>query len=79
MSVPLETLELNAPPDFAGDLAGNPIPDDVLNGPTYALELAKLFLGNVPWYEWSLYRPEAPMLLAFYANNLVQLPEFQLT
>ncbi len=80
LPVPVETLDINAPSeDFAGDLAGNPIPDDVAAGPAYALDLAKIFLLGVPWYEWSLYREEAPFLLLNFTRYLTQTPEFQLT
>ena len=81
MPVPLDTLDLHTPQDgFVGDLANNPIPDEVLNGPAYAVDLAKIFLlGQFPWYEWSLNHPLAPAVLMFYARNLAQYPEFQLT
>ena len=79
--VPLDTLDLSAPAEgFAGDLDTNPIPDEVLNGPAYALDLAKIFLlGQFPWYEWSLEHDLAQAVLTFYARSLSQLPEFQLT
>ena len=81
LPVPLDTLDLSAPSEgFAGDLDSNPIPDEVLNGPAYALDLAKIFLlGQFPWYEWSLEHDLAQAVLTFYARSLSQLPEFQLT
>ena len=81
MPVPLDTLDLHAPQDgFIGDLANNPIPDEVLNGPAHEQDLAKIFLlGQFPWYEWSLDHPLAAAVLMFYARNLAQYPEFQLT
>ena len=81
MPTPLDILDLNTPSDgFAGDLDNNPIPDEFANGPAYALDLAKIFLlGQLPWYEWRLDHPLAPAVLMFYARNLAQLPEFQLT
>ncbi|MFQ5568588.1 MAG: DUF1800 family protein [Rhodothermales bacterium] len=80
LSVPLESLNL-FPPDtgFAGDLINNPIPDAVLNGPAYVLDLAQIFLGDVPWYEWSLQETGAPHVISSYVQALKQLPEFQLT
>lgn len=80
LSVPLETLDINAPSEgFGGDLDDFPIPQEVLDGPAYARDLAQIFLVGVPWYEWSLYRPEAAALLLFFTRYLTQTPEFQLT
>jgi len=76
-----ELLDLHAPQDgFVGDLDTFPIPNEVLNGPAYAVDLAKIFLlGQFPWYEWSLEHPLAQAVLMFYARNLAQYPEAQLT
>ncbi|MFQ5568589.1 MAG: DUF1800 family protein [Rhodothermales bacterium] len=80
LPVPLESLDINAPSEgFTGDLINNPIPADTLNGPPHVLDLTKIFLAGVPWYEWNLYRLEAPQLLLAYTRYLTQLPEFQLT
>ncbi len=81
LPVPLETLDLSPPSDgFVGDLANNPIPDEVLNGPAHALDLAQIFLlGQFPWYEWSLDHMLASAVLLFYVRSLTQLPEYQLT
>ena len=81
MPISPDLLDIAPPSDgFVGDLVTNPIPDEYLNGPAYALDLAKIFLlGVVPWYEWTLYRPEANLVLLFYARYLTQLPEYQLT
>ena len=80
LPVPLETLDISPPSDgFAGDLVNHPIPEEVLNGPEITLHLAMIFLGTVPWYNWSLAMPEAQSLLVAYVRYLTQLPEFQLT
>ncbi len=80
LSVPLDLLDLqSASLDFAGDLLNNPIPDAVKNGPAYARNLAKLFLADVPWYEWDLRRSNASRLLRSYLLALTRLPDFQLT
>ena len=41
-------------------------------------KLAKLFLGDVPWYEWSLEEEGTNGVLLNYVQYLMQLPEFQL-
>ncbi len=80
ISVPLESLDIVAPSSgFAGDLVNFPIPPEVENGPAYLRDLAIIFLGDVPWYDWSLLRPEAPFLLLNFTRYLTQTPEFQLT
>ena len=60
---------------FKGDLRGHPIPDEVMNGPAHVRNLAKIFLGNGAWYEWSPH----PYLLHRYLVYLTHLPEYQLT
>ena len=79
MAVPIESLDIgNVTEEFGGDLVNFPIPEEVLNGPTYVVNLAKIFLVGVPWYEWSLEHEQAPLLLALFARFLTQLPEFHL-
>ncbi|RMH66798.1 MAG: DUF1800 domain-containing protein, partial [Bacteroidetes bacterium] len=63
--------------DFAGGSA--PVPDEILNGPEHERELAKIFLEDVPWYEWSLSLEGAPFVLLRFVRYLMQVPEFQLT
>ena len=65
---------------IVGSLIDTPmaIPDEVLNGPAYALNLAKLFLADVPWYEWNLQSNAASGRIASYIQALKFLPEFQL-
>ncbi len=80
LPVPLDLLDLQAPAEeFAGDLAGNPLPEAVESGPAYVRDLAKVFLAGTPWYEWNLYREDAPTRLLHYLAVLVRIPEFQLT
>ncbi|MEM8488009.1 MAG: DUF1800 domain-containing protein [Bacteroidota bacterium] len=79
LPVPLDTLDIGTVTEvFGGDLVNFPIPEEVLNGPAYAIDLAKIFLAGVPWYEWDLSADIAPILLALYARFLTQRPEFQL-
>ncbi|MEM8484105.1 MAG: hypothetical protein AAF564_01090, partial [Bacteroidota bacterium] len=80
LAVPLD--ELDVPPiedPFSGDLVSFPVPQEVQDGPAYKRDLAKLFLGDVPWYEWSLEEDGANNVLLSYVQFLMQLPEFQLT
>ncbi len=79
MAVPLDLLDLHvSDAPFAGDLMEFPIPDEVLNGPAYAMNLAKMFLADVPWYEWDLQSNGASGRIAAYIQALKFLPEFQL-
>lgn len=80
LPIPLDDLRFDAPDEpFAGDLVNNPIPEDIANGPRYVLDLAKIFLGSVPWYEWSLYFDQSPALVLQFARYVMHLPEYQLT
>ena len=79
LPVPLEELDIGeVDEDFGGDLITFPIPDEVLNGPAYARNLAKIFLVGIPWYEWNLEEDGANALLLNFARYLAQLPEFHL-
>ena len=79
LPVSLELLDLHVSKEpFAGDLDSNPLPDEVANGPAYARNLAKLFLGNTPWYEWNLQSTGSARLISTYIQQLNFLPEFQL-
>lgn len=64
---------------FAGDLDGFPIPEEIQNGPASQLDLAKIFLGNVPWYEWDLNSGNGRSRLLQFVKYLALLPEHQLT
>ncbi len=78
-SVSLDVLDLQVSNEpFAGDLDNNPIPASVENGPAYALNLAKLFLADTPWYEWDLQSNSASRVITSYLQALKFLPEFQL-
>ncbi|MBX2821723.1 MAG: DUF1800 domain-containing protein [Rhodothermaceae bacterium] len=80
MAVPVDNLGFEAPTvDFNGDLVTYPIPEDVMNGPAYVRDLAKIFLAGKPWYEWRLNTPGIIFLLLDYVQFLVELPEYQLT
>jgi len=80
LSVPLDLLDLpTANLDFAGDLANNPIPDEIAYGPAYIRDLTRLFLDGVPWYEWDLQLSNAPRHVRTYILALTLLPEYQLT
>ncbi len=80
LSVPLDLLDLpTSNLDFAGDLASNPIPDEIASGPAYVRDLTRLFLAGVPWYEWHLHLTNAPRHVRTYILALTLIPEFQLT
>ena len=80
LAVPLADMNIGEISDeFDGDLTSFPIPDEVLNGPDYARTLAKIFLGGIPWYEWSLQESGANNVLLSYLQYLTVFPEFQLT
>ena len=79
MAVPVESLDIgNVAEPFAGDLVNFPIPDEIVNGPAYIQNLAKVFLAGVPWYEWDIQSEQAPFLLVLFARYLTQMPEFHL-
>ncbi len=80
IAVPAESLGYDAPmEDFGGDLIGNPIPADIANGPAHVRDLAKIFLGGSPWYEWDINRAGSWWTLYNYLSFLTRLPEYQLT
>lgn len=80
LAVPPEHLDISTvTADFGGDLLAHPIPEAILTSPEWKVNLAKLFLGGQPWYEWDLYSDNANFFLLTFVRYLVQLPEFQLT
>lgn len=80
LKIPLEWLEVpNISEPFEGDLVVNPLPDWLVNGPEYQRNLAKLFLGSIPWYEFTLRSNQGSQLISAYMTRLSQFPEFQLT
>ncbi|MFT5142900.1 MAG: hypothetical protein ACI80V_001877 [Rhodothermales bacterium] len=64
--------------DFGGDLINFPVPDWLNTSPPHIRNLAKLFLGGLPWYEWSLYVPGANERVVSFVRQIAQYPEFQL-
>jgi uncharacterized protein (DUF1800 family) len=79
LNVPVESLDIGTvTEEFSGDLVNNPIPQEVLDGPAYRRDLAKIFLAGVPWYEWNLEEELAPWTLLFFLRYLSQHPEFHL-
>ena len=80
LPVKIEELDIPEVDDaFNGDLVSNPVPTNILVGPANNRNLAKLFLGDVPWYEWDIGEDGANQVLLNYVLYLSQLPEFQLT
>ena len=79
LAVPVDELDFPIiDGDFAGDLVTYPIPDEFLNGPPYVLDLAKVFLGGLPWHDWNLYEAGANIKIYLYLRFLFQLPDYQL-
>jgi len=77
--VPIEWVEIpHIEDDFAGDLDANPLPEWLVNGPEYQRDLAKLFLGSVPWYEFGFRSGSGPQMVTAFMVRLSQFPEFQL-
>ena len=78
LAVPLEDISIDAPPEFAGDLITHPIPDEIQNGPSYVLDLTRIFLRGFPWYSWSLGRQGIAYQTMEYIRWIAGLPEYQL-
>ena len=80
LAVKVEDLDIpEIDENFNGDLIGNPIPENILNGPPNNRNLAKLFLRDIPWYEWDIGEDGANQVILDFVLYLSQLPEFQLT
>ena len=84
--VPLDEAGI---PDVEEDFGGDPDlppPQAFLEGPAYAINLAKIMLNGSPHYEWPRFSDQNPeneaeareQLLRFL-SFLIQLPEYQLT
>ena len=73
----LDIEEISTP--FSGDLNSNPIPDEILNGPAYRVNLAKMFLYGIPWYEWNPYNSDLDWVKRIFLAQTARLPEFQMT
>ncbi len=77
--IPLEWVEVpNISEPFEGDLIANPLPNWLVDGPEYQRNLAKLFLGSVPWYEFVVRSNQGAQFMSAYMTRLSQFPEFQL-
>lgn len=80
LAVNLENVDIPEVTEaFGGDLTSFPVPDEILNAPAYVQNLAKIFLGGAPWYEWYLYSPGANDRLVAFTHHLIQYPDYQLT
>ncbi|HCD53286.1 MAG TPA: hypothetical protein DEQ34_12620 [Balneolaceae bacterium] len=97
ISLPLDQVGIrNVEEDFAGDPALHPGSTDS-NGnervpgfsefPEYKINLTKILLGSIPWYEWTansdgegnlIYQPHFAENLRQYLSYLIQLPAYQL-
>ena len=64
--------------EFAGDLNTFPIPAEVLAAPPYVRNLAKIFLGSMPWYEWDLSNTGSNDRVIEFVKHIVRYPEYQL-
>ena len=63
---------------FEGDLHELPLPSSLLDGPEYKINLVKLFLNGLPWYEWNLETDGGRDRVSQYMRRLIQFPEYQL-
>lgn len=72
----VEVPEIDQP--FAGDLVGQPLPQDLLDGPAERINLVKQFLGTVPWYEWDPGSHHASIMIRNFIVTLSKYPEYQL-
>jgi uncharacterized protein (DUF1800 family) len=85
LSLPLDQVGIRqVEEDFSGDPAFAP---DVSGFPEYKINLSKILLGPIPWYEWTantdndgnLYYPDTfADALRQYIAYLIQLPAYQL-
>ena len=79
-AIPLEMVEIpEMDQPFEGNLNQFPLPDDLLNGPAWRINLVKLFLGTVPWYEWDPAGPTAWAMVRNFVVTLSKFPEYQLS
>jgi len=85
IALPLDQVGIREVED---DFAGNPeLAPDVSSFPAYKINLAKILLGNIPWYEWTASTDNQGNLffnetfaenLRQYISYLHQLPAYQL-
>ncbi len=86
LAVPLDRMEIRVvEEDFAGDPN---LPPDLTGFPDYKINLSKILLGTIPWYEWRVdadqsnnlfYQPMFAESIRQYISYLQQLPSYQLT
>lgn len=80
LAVPVELVEVpEIAQPFEGDLDLQPLPADLLDGPAQRINLVKLFLGSVPWYEWDPSQQSAWIMVRNYIVALSKFPEYQLS
>ncbi|HAY37472.1 MAG: DUF1800 domain-containing protein [Rhodothermales bacterium] len=78
-SIPMEWIEVPSIDEpFEGDLHELPLPSSLLDGPEYKINLVKLFLNGLPWYEWNLETDGGRDRVSQYMRRLIQFPEYQL-
>lgn len=84
--IPLEKTGVRTVEEEFGGNMDIPPPEDVMNGPSYKLNLSKILLDGTPFYEWPLFNTDNPTnvqeagkLIKDYLVYLVQLPAYQLT
>lgn len=80
LAVPIDLVEVpEIDQPFEGDLQSQPLPDDLLQGSPQRINLVKLFLGSVPWYEWDPSGQTAWIMVRNYIVALSKFPEYQLS
>ena len=85
LSLPLDQVGIR---EVEEGFAGNPdLAPDVSGFSNYKINLAKILLGNIPWYEWTAntdsddnlyYQDTFAENLRQYISYLIQLPAYQL-
>ena len=86
LPVPLEHAGIpHIPEEFGGVMVLAP-PQELLDGPAYLVDLAKILLNGTHWYEWPNFNARKPgnvqgarRLVRDYLQFLLQLPAYQLT
>ena len=86
LAVPLDRMEIR---EVEEDFAGDPnLAPDLTGFPDYKINLSKILLGTIPWYEWRVdadqsnnlfYQPVFAESIRQYISYLQQLPSYQLT
>ena len=85
LSLPLDEVGIR---EVEEGFAGNPdLAPDTSGFPDYKINLTKILLGNIPWYEWTansdsddnlFYQDTFAENLRQYISYLIQLPAYQL-